>query len=234
MPETDALTEPVEPIVEPVSPAPTETVSKADFDRIAGELETLKTAYTEAGKRLTVIDRVAEMLTGKSDSPLSDNDQAVVKELHRILPQLKHLDSLPKITQTVDAAARAAADALTQAAFGYQLELQQEAGLKVDDADANYMIGSAIKEWINADQGRRARFWRGDRTVVKDGFETVQNKLLGPARRQDKTATLQTVASRPRNSAPGGGSQGAGGETQTVDFKDPKAVRAAFKAALAG
>lgn len=216
------------------TPAP-ETVSKADFDQVVAELGSLKAAYGEAGKRLAVIDKVAEMLTGgKQDASLSDNDQAVVKELHRILPELEHLKTLPGIKQAIESTGQAAATALTQAAFGYQLELQAEAGIKTDDQEANYLVGGAIKDWINMDSNRRARFWRGDKAVVKEGFETVRTKLLGPARRQTTADTLRTVASRPHNGAPGGGSQGAGSEPPTVDFRDPKAVRAAFRTALGG
>lgn len=228
-----------EPEVTPeatLEPKP-EFVPKADFDKLVGELDGLKTAYGEAGKRLSVIDKVAAMLTGKEESTLSTEEKAVVSELQRlmphILPNAKALDSLPNIAKTVEAASKAAADGLAQAAYGYQLELQAEAGVPVDNPGLNRLIGVGIRDWLNMDQNRATRFWRGDRAVIQEGFKEVHEMALGPVRRASKQGIMSTVSSRPKNASPGGGGAPSNGEVPTIDFQDKKSVRAAFKTALA-
>ena len=131
------------------------------------------------------------------------------------------------------AAARTAAEALTQAAFGYQLELQAEAGLKVDNPKLNKFIGGAIKDWINEDRDRGSRFWRGDRSVIQEGFKEIAETVGATFRRAEKQAITQVNFARPASKSPGGGTSGANGEVPTVDFADKKSVRAAFRAALA-
>lgn len=214
-----------------------EFVPRADFDRLVAEMGSLKGTLTEAGTRLQVIDKVAAMLQGKEESTLTKDEQTVVSELKRlmphVLPNAKFLDSAPQLLKTVESAQKAAGDALVQAAYGYQLELQGESGMTVDDPKTNFYIGTAIKEWINQDNTRRQRFWRGDRTVVKEGFDEVKG-VLGSTRLTTKRATIETVGKRPQNAGPGAGRAGASGETTTVDVSDRKSVREAFKAALAG
>ena len=233
-------TEEIVPVEVPAAPAP-EPASKADYDSLVAQVATLQASLGEAGKKLEVIDRVKDQLTtlitGKEASTLTVEEQAVVKELQRlmphILPDAGALKALPDIAQTVQAASRAAAESLVQAAYGCQLELQQEAGLKVDDPKVNKLISAGLKEWINEDKTRRDRFWRGDRTVLKEGFDEVKAVISG-GRRADKAATLSTVTARPRSTSPAG-SPGANGEAPpTVDFNDKRSVREAFKSALAG
>jgi hypothetical protein len=211
-----------------------EFVPKADFDKVLAEMGTLKGALTDAGQKLQMLDKVAAALTGKPGATRSKDEQVVVDELYRLLPQLKYLDQAPDLIKQVQAAQAGAAEGLVQAAYGYQLELQQEAGIKVDDPKTNFYVGTAIKEWINQDNTRRARFWRGDRTVVKEGFDEVSAALLSPTRVTAKRATMETVNGRPKSGAPAGGAGGGTSEGPTVNFQDPKSVRAAFKAALAG
>jgi hypothetical protein len=217
----------------PVVAAP-ETVSKADYDKMAAEVEGLKGALAGAGQKLAVLDKVAEALGDKpAGSTLTKEEQAVVAELQRlmphILPNAKLLDQAPQLLQTVQSASRAAAQGMVEAAYGYQLELQNGAGLKTDDQDFNFVVGGAIKEFINADKDRQARFWRGDRTVIEEGFKHVQKHFGGTSRSK---AAMDTVNSRPRNTGPTG-QAGATGSPKVVDFADKKSVRDAFKAALA-
>ena len=233
----DTPTPDVTPEVTP-EVTPPEYVPKAEFDRLVTEMGSLKGAFTEQGTRLALLDKVAAVLTGKEESTLTKDEQTVVSELKRlmphVLPNAKFLDQAPQLLKTVEAAQKGAGDALVQAAFGYQLELQGEAGMAVNDDKANFYIGTAIKEWINQDNSRRARFWRGDRTVVKEGFDEVKG-VLSATRMTTKRTTMETVNSRPKNAGPGAGRAGTSGDVApTVDFTDRKAVRDAFKAALAG
>ena len=222
------------PAPEPAPQPQPESVSKAEYDALLGKVSQLEGSLAKAGERLSIIDRVAEVVTGKSaQATLSKEDEAVLTELNRLIPGLKHLNSLPQLAQTMQTAAKTAAESLTQAAYGYQLELQQESGVKVDDPKVNFFIGTAIKEWINQDQGRRERFWRGDRTVIQEGFKDVKASVLDGLRQQSKVDTLKTNFSRPKSSAPAGGASATGTGPAAVDFTDKKSVRDAFKAALA-
>ena len=230
------IAQPTPEVTPDVTPEVTpEYVSKADYDRVVADVATLKESLTTAGQKLSVIDKVAEMLAGKKDSGLSTEEQAVVTELRRlmphVLPNAKALDSMPQLVETVQAASKAAAQGLVEAAHGYLLELQSDSGMNVGDAKVNFHIGSAVKEWVNQDNSRRERFWRGDRTVIKEGFEEVKAMFSG-ARRDEKRTVMETVTSRPRNTGPTG-SPGAAGSPKTLDFSDKKSVRDAFKAALA-
>lgn len=235
----DVLTQPQDSSSEAPKPA-AETpqyVSKVDYDTLVGEFQSLKLSNVEIGKWLPLINRVASALVGKPESTLKPEELQVVGELKRlmphVLPNIEALDSLPQIQSTIQSAAMAAADALAQASFGYQLELQTEAGLKVDDPKLNRFVGVAIKEWINEDRNRAERFWRGDRTVIQEGFKEVLETVGATFRRSEKQDTLRVVAARPRSASPGGGSQASNGEVPSVDFQDKKSVRAAFRAALA-
>ena len=222
-------------VVEGVKEAPKEEfVPKAEFDKMVAEVGSLKGALTDAGQKLQLLDKVAEVIAGKPTATRSKDEQVVVDELYRLMPQLKYLDRAPDLIKQVEAAQRGAAEGLVQAAFGYQLELQQEAGLKVDDPKTNFYVGTAIKEWINQDNTRRTRFWRGDRTVVKEGFDEVSAALLSPTRVTAKRATMDTVNGRPKNAGPTGSAGASGSEGPTIDFTNKQSVRAAFKAALAG
>ena len=151
-----------------------------------------------------------------------------------ILPNAKALDSIPQMVKVVEDSSKVAADSLVQAAYGYQLELQKAANMDVEDTKANFFVASAIKDWVNQDNDRRVRFWRGDRTVIKEGFDEVKKVLIDPIRKSNKQDIGATIRHRPNNAAPAG-SPGAGSEggPKALDFRDPKAVRAAFKAALA-
>ena len=213
-----------------------DVVSRAEYDELVGHTKKLTTSLIEAGKKLEVIDKVAAMLQGKEESTLTKEEQLVVSELKRlmphIIPNLKALDTLPDMKKVVDGAAQATSDTLVQAAFAYQLELQQEAGIPVADDKTNFYIGTAIKEWINQDQTRRARFWRGDRTVVQEGFAEVKKSVIDPFRTGVKTSAAEIVKHRPKSAAPAG-SAGVGEGPQGLDYSNPKAVREALKAALA-
>jgi len=236
-PEEITATAEAEATVKASAAAPPEFVAKADYDKLAEHVGKLTTTLEDAGKRLAIVDKVANLLAGKPESALSAQEQAVVTELKRlmphILPHADFLDHAPKLLETVAEASKAASETLVSAAFDYQLRLQADAGLKVDDPKANFYIGTAIKEWINQDGTRRARFWRGDHSVVKEGFDEIKAVVIDPLRRGDKSKVVSITRTRPVNAGPGspGGSGGAG-ET-TVDFRDRKAVRAALSAALA-
>lgn len=224
--------------IEPVVTPKEEVVSKAQFDAIVAEMGSLKAAYADAGAKLQVVDKVAALLTGKPESTLTKDEQAVVAELQRlmphILPNAKFLDKAPELIKAVDAAQKGAAAGLVQAAYGYQLELQQAAGVKIDDPKVNFYVGTAIKEWMNQDNSRRTRFWQGDRTVIKEGFDEVSSALLSPTRVSAKRTTMETVNGRPKSASPASGAGVQGTEGSTVDFTNKQSVRAAFKAALNG
>lgn len=216
-------------------PPEPEFVSKAEYNTLLSQVSTLATLLAESGKKLEVFDKVAEILTGKPAETLTKEEQVVVGELKRlmphILPNAPFLDHAPAILKTVQTASQAASEQLIQAAFETQLTLQQEAGVKIDDPKINTYIAGAIKEYVNQDKTRQARFWRGDRTVIKEGFDEVKTALLDPTRLAGKKQTMEIVGTRPQTRAPHGAAGGGEGE-KPLDFRDRKAVRAAFSAAL--
>lgn len=235
MPDNDALN--TETQVESAEPPKPEFASKGDYDKLLGEVSGLKEALGKAGERLALLDTVADAITGKKESDLTTEDALVVKELRRlmphILPNAGALDSLPKMTAAVDASAKAAAQALTEAAFGYQLELQEAAGLPIEDSKLNFHVGVAVKEWINQSPARVSRFWRGDRLVLKEGFEEVKDLFVGTKRTVEKQQVASAIVARPKNAAPVGKGAPNSDTGPTVDFTNPKSVRTALKAALA-
>lgn len=208
-----------------------EFVSKAEYDTLTGRLDAMTVSLEAAGKRLAVIDQVATMLTGRKEADQTPEEKAVVTELRRILPELQHLHRIPKMADVVEQASKTASETLVTAAYAYQLELQQAANVKVDDPKLNTYVAAGIKEWMNQDTSRQARFWRGDRSVIKEGFEEVKAAVIDPLRSGDRRAVAALVGTRPRNAAPAGGA-GAGSGERGLDFADRKAVRAAFKDAL--
>lgn len=221
----------------PEEPKVPEVVSRAEFDRLLHNSKLMADALVEAGKRLEIVDKVAAMLGGKSEDTLTKEERAVVEELKRlmphVIPEASNLAMIPKMKQVVEAASKSTVDTLVQGAFAYQLELQQEAGIKVDDPKANHYIAASIKEWINGDPERRARFWRGDRSLIKEGFEDVRKSVIDPLRTGEKKEVGTVVKHRPANAAPPGSSGLPASEPGKLDYMNPKAVREAFKAALA-
>lgn len=217
-------------------PAQSEYVSKTDHEKVLAEVASLKESLTGAGEKLAILDRVAEMLVGKSaESPLSKEEQLVVAELRKLMPHvvpnIKFLDQAPQLAQTIQQATKTATESLTQAAYGYQLELQADAGLDTKDAKFNYLLGNSIKEWINQSPDRRARFWRGDRTVIEEGFKEVK-PYFAPAQRAERREMAQTLQTRPKNSAPAGAGAPNGEGRGAPDMSDRKSVRAAIMAAI--
>ena len=210
-----------------------DVVTRAEFDQLIAQNKTLAGALLDAGKKLEVVDKVADMLRGKSADTLTEQEQSVVKELHRIMPNLKALDSLPTIEKAVQQASAVASETLVQAAFGYQLELQEAAGIRIDDPKTNRVVAGALRDYMNEDKTRGERFWRGDRTIIKEAFDDVKSSVLDPLRTGEKKAVGDIVKHRPKNAAPvGSAGAGGGGEPGKINFQDPKAVREAFKAAL--
>ena len=242
MPDDDLTKDPADqPTDQPVSgdkeePKAPDTVSRAEFDQLVGYSKTLAGALTEAGKRIAVIDKVSAMLTGKPEDSLTKEERAVVVELQRlmphILPNAKFLDEMPGVKDVVDKAAVATAETLVNAAFTYQLDLQKAAGLPIDDPKLNRLVAGAVRDYINEDKTRQARFWRGDRDVVRDAFDDAKALVTANARVAGKQSVADIVKHRPKSSAPGSGSTPGEGDTG-LNFMDPKAVRAAMKAALA-
>ena len=216
---------------------PPEYVSKADYDALFAHTTKLTEGMEKVGERLAVIDKVAAMLAGKPEPLLTPQEQDVVSELRRlmphILPNAAFLDHAPKLLEVVEGASKATTDTLVNAAFSYQLELQKDAGISIEDPKANFYVGAAIREFVNQDPGRKARFWRGDRSVIKEGFEEVKKTVLDPLRTTDRRKTAGIVAARPVNAAPAGSAGVSGTGAPSIDFTDRKSVRDAFKAALA-
>lgn len=241
MPDDDLTQDPVQDQQPPVdagdkgAPAAPASVSREEFDTLVRHSRTLEGQLVEAGKRIGLIDRVAAMLTGKPEDTLTKEERAVVTELQRlmphILPNAKFLEEIPKVKDVVDRAAGATAETLVNAAFAVQLDLQQSAGFPIDDPKLNRLVAGSIRDYINEDKTRQARFWRGDRAVVQEAFDDAKSLIATSTRVAGKQTLAETVKHRPKSSAPvSGGTPGAGQEG--LNLMDPKSVRAAMKAAL--
>lgn len=161
---------------------------------------------------------------------LSDRDKAILAELHRLVPGLKHVEDIPKLKEALTTAGAAAQEGMADAAWAYQLTLQKESGVGADDGELNEMIGVNIREWVKKEPERLKRYFRGDKDVIREGYEAVTSKLFGPARLAKKR---EMVVKKPVVPGARGSSGGPGGTVTQVDFSDRKAVRSALRAALA-
>lgn len=190
-----------------------------------------------AGTKHTLAKLEQAFSKGEEGEALSKEELLAIDALKRLLPrafpELAGLKHLPALMTTLGESAKAGAETIHQNALDTQLRLQKDAGFPVDKPEFTRLIGGAVTAWINENNDRRARYWRGDRMIVEEGFAHVHKHLLGPHRSEDKKAIVSKVESRPRtalSTAAGGGAEGE--RSSVVSMQSKKDMKTALKAAL--
>lgn len=218
-----------------------DTVSKAEFDAVLTRLQDAGREIQNLKEIQVYVEKAKQIFGGQPEgTPLSERDQTILKELKRLVPGLQYLDQIPKLVEGVKEASAQAGDALAEAAWAHQINLQKEHDLAPADRETSELIGGNIRSWMEKDQSRLRRYFGGDKDVIREGFEYVVGKLYGPARLQAKRQRIDSVRRAPivptsRGSAGSGSSGEGGGKIDFQNKKDVKtALRAAFEAANPG
>ena len=221
-------------VVTPEVTPPADAVSKAEFDALQTKLADVTNKLGGLSETAALVEK-AKQIFFKQDTgtPLSKDDMAVRTELLRIMPELKNVPNISEALQQIKTSAAAAQSGIHASAWNFQQSLQRDYKIGVDDPEMAEMIGVNIKEWINKDPARVQRYFAGDtKEIVKEGFEHVVGKLLGPARLAKKRDVVARVANAPIVPARGGVAGVDGGKSASLDFSDKKSVRAALRSSF--
>jgi len=209
------------------------TVSLEAFNEVLARLKDTNAQLESMRGGLAFVEKVKQVLADDSaGTQMNPRDKMVLQELHRLVPGLKYLESVPQMIQAVEKTVAENKSSAADSAWTFQQALQKEHKIAENDPEVTQMLGIQIREWINGDKTRSRRFLSGDQNVVKEGFEHVVNKLYGPERLAKKRAAVTRAASLP--TVPGSrGGAGASGSEPAINFKQaPGLVRHDVRSAL--